>query len=74
MVYCFGFENQRRRVPVAKGSNPLLSSKYMEGWQSLAYCSGLENRRGLIAPRGFESHTFRQINGRLAERSKAAPC
>ena len=34
----------------------------MEVWQSLAYCTGLENRRTEMF-REFESHRFRQFNG-----------
>ena len=37
----------------------------MEVWQSLAYCTGLENRRTEMF-REFESHRFRQSSGRLA--------
>ena len=40
------------------GSNPTITTK--EVWQSLADCTGLENRR-LERVREFESHRFRQI-------------
>jgi hypothetical protein len=29
----------------------------------VVYCTGLENRRGFIALREFESHRFRQVSG-----------
>ena len=38
-----------------------------EVWQSLAYCTGLENRRTLIVFPGFESLRFRHYNARLAQ-------
>lgn len=33
----------------------------MAGWQSPAYCNGLENRRRLIAVQGFESLPRRHL-------------
>ena len=39
----------------------------MARWQSPAYCSGLENRRRLIAVQGFESLPRRQIYGEKGE-------
>lgn len=37
----------------------------MARWQSPAYCSGLENRRRLIAVQGFESLPRRQVYGEV---------
>ena len=43
-------------------SNLIARSKYKEVWQSLAYCTGLENRRTARYP-GFESLSFRHTIG-----------
>ena len=40
----------------------------MARWQSPAYCSGLENRRRLIAVQGFESLPRRQTYGEKGEK------
>ena len=44
---------------VSRGSNPCWDAKFMEVWQSLVYCTCLENRRVEML-REFESHRFRQ--------------
>ena len=59
---------QRIVGPQVAGSNPVdhpaapippRIGVILDGWQSLAECTGLENRRGAIH-RGFESLTVRQ--------------
>ena len=41
-------------------SKDLTFISIMEAWQSLAYCTGLENQRG-VTLRRFESYRFRQF-------------
>ena len=45
---------------MVSGSNPLVTTKFMEVWQSLVYCTCLENRRVEML-REFESHRFHQV-------------
>ena len=46
---------------VREGSNPSWDAKNKGSVVELVYGTGLENRRALILPRGFESHRFRQV-------------
>ena len=48
------------------GSIPSWGAKFMEVWQSLVYCTCLENRRVEML-REFESHRFRQYYACVAE-------
>ncbi len=60
--------SNRRNEPrkIAKAHALWKGGRVVEG-------TGLENRQGLIAPRGFESHPFRHILVRSYSSSSANP-
>ena len=51
--------NANRIRPLAPPASGL--ETYTEEWQSLAYCTCLENKRTFVAYRGFKSYFFRHI-------------
>lgn len=67
-VFLYIFEFYWYRSPIGRrqqfqklysgGSNPLGTTTFMDGWQSLFYCTYLENRRSLKSFRGLESLTI----------------